>query len=154
MPEDQRVNGNSHLMMQDENNAEIAELIIAWLADPQDNPGDGGDGGGTTGGRPGRGGGGKGGGMKGGGKGGKGGMSSVVFSQLDTDGDKVLSAREFGKSRRYARADASEVKEAFESADENGDGTINSAEFEKAFAAAGRGGGGKGKGRSKGGGRN
>jgi len=154
MPEDHRVNGNSHLMMEDENNADIADLIIDWLADPQDNPGDGGDGGGTTSGRPGRGGGGKG--MKGGGKGGKGGasMSGAAFSQLDTNEDKVLSEREFGKSRRYARAGSDEVEKAFKAADENDDGLMNPEEFEKAYSAAGRGGKGGGKGKGKGGGRN
>jgi len=65
LPEDHGVKGNSHLMMQDRNNASISDLIITWLNEhakqPKTGPGKGGV-------RPG----GVKGGMKGGAKGGKG----------------------------------------------------------------------------------
>lgn len=38
LPDDKNIKGNTHLLMQDNNNHAIADLIIAWLKNPVDNP--------------------------------------------------------------------------------------------------------------------
>ena len=43
LPDVLGIKGNTHLMMQDNNNDEVAKLIIDWLADPQDKPSEGSD---------------------------------------------------------------------------------------------------------------
>lgn len=129
--EDHNIRGNSHLMMQGNNNDFIAAEILDWLADhaetePTGKPG-GGGGGGVAGGRMG-----------------------TVFARLDTDGNGTLDLSEFSNSPLYEGADRRTIREAFASIDANDDDAISAAEFSGGVGRDGKGGGKGGKGKSKG----
>lgn len=135
--EDYGIRGNSHLMMQGNNNDDIAEMMIDWLDQHADSTPTGKPGGGMAGG-------GKGG--KGGGKGGKGGgRMGAIFARLDANSDGSLDKDEFGDSPSYEDANSREVREAFEAMDKNEDDKISSEEFSSGVTGGRKGGkGGKG----------
>lgn len=121
LPEDYGVNGNTHLMMQDQNSDFIAELILDWLDQPETR-------------RP-RGGGEAGGGKMRGGR--RGGLSSLMFDELDTNDDQWLTQREFGKARQFLRANSEQIEAAFTAADADNNGRIDSDEFSEMGTSGG-----------------
>lgn len=118
LPDDHAIHGNTHLMMQDDNNAFVAGLIVAWLADPANGepkkPVT--DGGAPSDERRGPG-------------------PAVYFKRLDADGDGTLNAQEYGASRRFAEATEAELRAAFTQADLDADGSIDLEEYEKGFGS-------------------
>ncbi len=128
---DHAVRGNSHIMMQGDNNDFIAGLIMDWLAQHAES---------TPVGRPGKP-------VAGGGKGGR---MSGVFAALDLDGSGTLDAAEFGQGARYQHADRRTIREAFAAMDSDDDDSISADEFSSGLGRRGGGGGGKGKGKGKG----
>ena len=129
------IRGNSHLMMQGNNNDFIVGEILTWLAQhaeskPTGKPG-----------KPVAGGG------KGGKGGGKGGGMSRVFAMLDKNADGSLDSKEFADSPSYANADRRTIREAFAAMDANDDDAVSPEEFAGGVGRRGGKGGGKGKGK-------
>lgn len=124
LPDDHNVNGNSHLMMQGQNNDFIASLIIDWLRTNAKTPPlgarDAGNGDAPDS-KP----------ERGDDRGDRGdaGATNRLFSMLDSDKNGRLSLEEFGQGRRYQNASASEVRDAFEKADANNDGSVTAEEL-------------------------
>ncbi len=129
--EDHGIRGNSHIMMQGNNNDFIADEILAWLAQHAESKPTG---------KPGKP-------VAGVGKGGKGGGMSRVFGMLDKNSDGSLDSKEFAASRSYANADRRTVREAFAKMDANDDDAISPEEFSAGVGRRGGKGGGKGKGK-------
>lgn len=138
--EDHGIRGNSHLMMQGNNNDFIAGEILSWIDQHAESKPTGKPGKPVVAGKGGKGG-------KGGGKG----RMSGVFSTLDANKDGSLDADEFAEIPRYAEADRRTVREAFETMDKNEDGKISEEELAGGVGRRGGAGGGKGKGKGKGG---
>ncbi len=124
------IRGNSHLMMQGNNNNLIADMMIDWLVlhaetEPTGKPG-----------KPA---------PAGGGSARGGGRMSGIFTQLDSDQNGTLNSTEFAESPRYANADRRTIREAFDGMDANEDGAISAEEFSGSAGRSGGKGGGKGK---------
>ncbi|MEM9017472.1 MAG: EF-hand domain-containing protein, partial [Verrucomicrobiota bacterium] len=129
LPRDYGVEGNSHLLMQGTNNGFSSGLILEWLEVNAGVP----RGEERRGSRKG---------SKGGktGKGERRSKSSQLWDELDENKDGTLNREEFGSGRRFANTDPSDIRNAFEAADRDGNGRLSEEEFSASIGSGKKGG--------------